>query len=152
MRLAARSKPKARIPTASMADIAFLLIIFFMVTITFEVDKTQVNLPKTVVRKEVPKHAAYISITEAGQIRVSSGEEISVPVAGPEDVLSFATGVVAQDPSKAFVLKADRKVPYRNVDRVIDALKQSKARVIYLLSNQKTVEDTGQGQGGGEGG
>ena len=28
-----------------MADIAFLLIIFFMVTINFEVDKTQVYLP-----------------------------------------------------------------------------------------------------------
>ena len=95
MRLAVRSTQHEGIPTASMADIAFLLIIFFMVTITFEVDKTQVLLPKTVVRSEVPKHSAYISITDAGQIRVSSGEEISVPVAGPEDVLSFATGVVA---------------------------------------------------------
>jgi biopolymer transport protein ExbD len=151
MRLAVRSTQHEGIPTASMADIAFLLIIFFMVTITFEVDKTQVLLPKTVVRSEVPKHSAYISITDAGQIRVSSGEEISVPVAGPEDVLSFATGVVAQDPSKAFVLKADRNVPYRNVDRVIDALKQSKARVIYLLSNQKTVEDLGEGQATSQG-
>ncbi|MDX1645310.1 MAG: hypothetical protein R3244_13225, partial [Thermoanaerobaculia bacterium] len=72
-----------------------------------------------------------------------SGEEISVPVPGPEDVLSFAAGVVAQDPSKEFVLKADRNVPYRYVDRVIDALKQAKAQVIYLLSQQETVDDTG---------
>ena len=122
-----------------MADIAFLLIIFFMVTISFQVDKTQVVLPRTTVRSEVPKKSAYISITEQGQIRVSSGEEISVPVPGPEDVLSFATGVVAQDPEKPFVLKADRQVPYRYVDKVIDALEQSKARVIYLLSDQKTV-------------
>ena len=126
-----------------MADIAFLLIIFFMVTISFEVDKTQVMLPKTAIRLEVPKKAAYISITENGQIRVSSGEEISVPVPGPEDVLSFAAGVVAQDPSKEFVLKADESVPYRYVDRVIDALKQSKAQVIYLLSLQETVDDGG---------
>ena len=124
-----------------MADIAFLLIIFFMVTISFEVDKTQVMLPKTSIRLEVPKKAAYISITENGQIRVSSGEEISVPVPGPEDVLSFAAGVVAQDPTKEFVLKADENVPYRYVDRVIDALKQSKAQVIYLLSLQETVDD-----------
>ena len=143
MKLAARSTQNPIIPTASMADIAFLLIIFFMVTISFEVDKTQVLLPKTSIRLEVPKKAAYISITENGQIRVSSGEEISVPVPGPEDVLSFAAGVVAQDPSKEFVLKADRNVPYRYVDRVIDALKQAKAQVIYLLSQQETVEDTG---------
>ncbi len=139
MRIRSRSTQNPVIPTASMADIAFLLIIFFMVTISFQVDKTQVVLPVTTVRSEVPKKSAYISITEQGQIRVSSGEEISVPVPGPEDVLSFATGVVAQTPDKAFVLKADRQVPYRYVDKVIDALEQSKARVIYLLSDQKTV-------------
>lgn len=143
MKLASRSTQNPGIPTASMADIAFLLIIFFMVTISFEVDKTQVVLPKTNIRLEVPKKAAYISITENGQIRVSSGEEISVPVPGPEDVLSFAAGVVAMDPTKAFVLKADRDTPYRYVDRVIDALKQAKARNVYLLSQQETVDDIG---------
>ena len=145
MKLAARSTQNPIIPTASMADIAFLLIIFFMVTISFEVDKTQVSLPKTAIRLEVPKKAAYISITENGQIRVSSGEEISVPIPGPEDVLSFAATVVSQDPTKEFVLKADRDVPYRYVDRVVDALKQAKAPVIYLLSQQETVDDNGDG-------
>jgi biopolymer transport protein ExbD len=145
MRLNVRSVQNQGIPTASMADIAFLLIIFFMVTINFEVDKTQVLLPKTALRLEIPKKSAYISITEAGQIRVSSGEEISVPVPGPEDVLSFATGVVAADPTKAFVLKADSEVPYSYVDKVIDALKQAKAEVIYLLSEQETVDTVGSG-------
>ena len=64
---------------------------------------------------------------------------------GPEDVLSFATSVIAADPSKAFVLKADSEVPYRYVDKVIDALKQAKAEVIYLLSEQETVDTLGAG-------
>jgi len=145
MRLQSRDVQRSGIPTASMADIAFLLIIFFMVTISFEVDKTQVALPTTQIRFEIPKEAAYISVTETGQIRVSSGEEISVPVLGPEDVLSFAAGVVASHPGRPFVLKADKSVPYRYVDRVIDALKQSKAEVIYLLSQQETVADAGGG-------
>ncbi len=147
MRLRARFKQQAVIPTASMADIAFLLIIFFMVTLSYEVDKTQVTLPKTTVRLEVPQKSAVISITETGQIKVSSGEEISVPVPGPEDVLSFAATVVATDPDKAFILKADSGVPYRSVDRVLDALKQAKAQVIFLLSQQETVEDETQGGG-----
>ena len=140
MRLKARSVQNTGIPTASMADIAFLLIIFFMVTISFEVDKTQVTLPRTEIRLEIPKQAAYVSIIESGQIRVSAGDEISVPVPGPEEVLSFAAGVVQNDPNKEFVLKADADVPYRYVDSVIDALKQAKARVIYLLSDQETVD------------
>jgi len=144
MRLRVRSVQNQGIPTASMADIAFLLIIFFMVTINFEVDKTQVFLPKTAIRLEIPKKAAYISITESGQIRVSGGEEISVPV-HPEDVLSFAADVVARDPQKEFVLKADQSVPYRYVDGVIDSLKQAKARVIYLLSEQETIDSSAGG-------
>jgi biopolymer transport protein ExbD len=143
MRLRATHETHAVIPTASMADIAFLLIIFFMVTFTSEVDRAQVTLPKTELRFEVPRQAAYVSVTENGIIKVSSGEELSVVVSGVEDVLSFAAGVVATDPSKAFVIKADTNVPYRTIDRVIDSLKQAKVTVIYLLSQQATAEDGG---------
>lgn len=141
MKLSASKKHEGTIPTASMADIAFLLIIFFMLTITFEVDKTQVELPKTQLRIEVPKKAAYVTIDPGGQIKVSNGEELSNSVPGAEDVFSFAAGVVDFDPSKEFVLKADASIPYRDVDAVIDALKRAKVRIIYLLSNQKTVND-----------
>ena len=141
MRVTASKKQVAAIPTASMADIAFLLIIFFMITITFEVDKTQVELPKTELRLEVPKKAAYVTVDPGGQYKVSNGEELSVSVSGPEEVFSFAAGVISQDQGKAFVLKADAGVAYREVDAVIDSLKRAKVRIIYLLSNQKTVDD-----------
>ena len=126
-----------------MADIAFLLIIFFMVTITFEVDKTQVILPKTQLRFEVPKKAAFISIDPEGRLRVSSGEEMSALVPGVEDVLSFAAGVIATDPSKAFVIKADTDTEYRHIDAVIDTLKRARVEVIYMLSVQETVDVSG---------
>jgi biopolymer transport protein ExbD len=140
MKLHQAKRQDAVIPTASMADIAFLLIIFFMVTVTFEVDKAQVELPESQIRLEVPKKSAYISVTEDGNIRVSSGEETSVVVPGPEDVVSFAASVVAQDPDKVFVIKADKNTRYQLVDRVIDALKQSKAKTIFLLSGAEAVD------------
>ena len=141
MKIGAKNTFAPAIPTASMADIAFLLIIFFMLTITYEVDKTQVALPRTEIRLEIPKKAAYVSIDEGGQLRVSNGEEISAVVPGVEDVLSFAAGVIATDPSKEFVLKADGEVDYRYVDQVIDALKRAKVKMIFLLSDQKTIDD-----------
>lgn len=141
MRIRSRSTQNQGIPTASMADIAFLLIIFFLLTLNIQVDKTQVELPTTVVRSEPERRSAYISITENGVIRVSGGEEVSVTVPSPADVLSFASSVVAQNPNKEFVLKADEGVPYSYVDQVIDALKQAQARVIYLLSDAKTVDE-----------
>ncbi|MEM9290178.1 MAG: biopolymer transporter ExbD [Acidobacteriota bacterium] len=143
MDLHASQTQDAVIPTASMADIAFLLIIFFMLTFTIEVDKTQVVLPKTVLRQEIPKKAAYVSVTEDGQIRVSDGEQMASVVPGPSDVISFASEVVAVQPDKEFVLKSDEKTPYRHIDEVIDALKQAQVRLIYLLSAQETVDDAG---------
>ena len=151
MRIHAGKRQVPLIPTASMADIAFLLIIFFMVTITFEVDKTQVTLPDTQLRFEVPKKSTYISVTKNGTIQVSTGEEISVVVPGPEDVLSFAASVVAADPQKVFVIKADEAVRYQIIDRVIDALKQAKVETLYLLSRAETVESAAGGTAGAPG-
>lgn len=135
-------KTEAGIFTASMADIVFLLIVFFVLTYNVEVDHTQVQLPKTWVRTDIPKHAAFVSIDKNGLIRVSTGKEMSLPVGSDEEVVTFASNVVAADPNKEFVLKADKETKYEYVDKVLDALKQAKAKVIFLLSEQKTVDDT----------
>lgn len=139
MKLRATHENKAVIPTASMADIAFLLIIFFMLTFQIEVDKAKVSLPETTIRHEVPKKSALISVDTAGVIRVSDGEDMSQVVPGAEDVLSFAATVVQTEPDKKFVIKADSNTPYRIVDGIVDALKQARVEVIYLLSDQETV-------------
>lgn len=140
MRLKARLDQKTAIPTASMADIAFLLIIFFMVTLNFEKDKTQVALPKTDLRFEVPKLAAYVSITEQGQVRVTDGESTSILISRLDDIDSFAANLKAAYPNRPVILKADSQVAYKTVDRVLDALKLAKVEEIFLLSDQKTVQ------------
>src|SRR5262245_53457678 len=93
----------ATIPTTSMVNLVFLLLVYFVWTFSVDVDKATVALPRTELRLEVPKRAAIVSITENGQMRVSDGEAASAPVSGPEDVLSFATGVMATNPDKEFV-------------------------------------------------
>jgi biopolymer transport protein ExbD len=136
-------KADAYIPTASMADIVFLLIIFFIITYNIEVDKSRVVLPRTQVRQEIPRESAYVSVDVNGIIRVSAGKETSVPVPSVEEVQSFAADVVAKSPDQVFVIKADRDTRYQIIDKIIDALKQARVRVIYLLSEQKTIEDEG---------
>jgi biopolymer transport protein ExbD len=136
-------KGDVEIFTASMADIVFLLIVFFVLTYKVEVDRTRVDLPETWVRSEVPKKAAVVSISSPAEgqiIRVSSGEEIALPVNSDEEIVTFASTVVAKDPTKEFIVKADEGVRYEKVDVVLDALKQSNVKIIYLLSDQKTVD------------
>jgi biopolymer transport protein ExbD len=138
-------KTGAQIFTASMADIVFLLIVFFVLTYKVEVDRTKMNLPDTWVRMKVPEKAAVISISPPDAnppltVRVSTGEEMSLPVSTDEEIVTFASTEVAQNPDKEFIIKADAAVPYERVDAVLDALKQSKVKFIYLLSEQKTIQ------------
>jgi len=134
----------AQIFTASMADIVFLLIVFFVLTYKVEVDKTQMNLPETWIRKKVPEKAAVISIAppdKGSTIRVSTGEEMALPVSSIEEVITFASTEVAKNPNREFILKADKNSPYGAVDEVLDALKQSKVKFIFLLSEQLTADE-----------
>ena len=137
-------KTEARVFTGSMADIIFLLIIFFVITYKVEVDKTKMELPDTTVRVTIPesKKPAWIAIaarSEGYLIRVSTGEEMSLPIGTDEELVTFASTEVARDPEKDFIIKADKEVPYERFDAVLDALKQSKVKNIYLLSDQKIV-------------
>ncbi len=139
-------KGAAQIFTASMADIVFLLLVFFILTYKVEVDRTKMDLPDTWIRIKVPEKAAVISISPPSAnppltIRVSTGEEMSLPVSTDEEIVTFASTEVAQNPNKEFIVKADESVPYERVDAVLDALKQSKVKYIFLLSEQKTVRE-----------
>ena len=122
------------IPTATMADIAFLLIIFFMVTTAYSLDRTPMELPQTREQQQVPKGSAIIAITREGALRFSAGEEDSQPVADMEQ-LSLAIGrVTAANTLHAFVIRADRQVPYRVIDEVLERLRVGRAENVSLLS------------------
>lgn len=131
---------KPTVPTASMADIAFLLIIFFMLTTSFSPERTSVQLPQSVERTEVTEEAAIIAITEEGLIMFTSGIEPSEQVAGPEELGAIAGAIVAGFPEKEFVIKADRMARYRLIDQVLDALRTNGARNIGLLTGQELKE------------
>ena len=110
-----------------MADIAFLLIIFFMVTTTFSKDRTSVNLPKTAVNKvEIPRIGTYVTIDKAGNVFIDGKPNRM------EDIETHASYLVARNPQHMFILKADKDTPYRNIDMALELLRKSKAsRVVW---------------------
>ncbi|MCP4897136.1 MAG: biopolymer transporter ExbD [bacterium] len=124
-----------------MADVVFLLIVFFVLTYQVDLDPTRVELPESHNRIEVTKNAAIISIAPPSQqqvIRVSTGKEKSMRVHSDDEIASFALNVLAADPDQHFIIKADHRVKYERIDTVIETLKAARAEVIFLLSEQKT--------------
>lgn len=89
------------IPTASMADIAFLLIIFFMVTSVYPIDKTSMELPETIdsYHKNYPEDAAVISISTLALATLrnehdSRVEQLPTQDPGDEVIIKVSDGTV----------------------------------------------------------
>lgn len=128
-----RSVPPS-VPTASMADIAFLLIIFFMLTTSFSPERTSVQLPESMIQMKVTDEASIVAITREEQIHFTSGEEDSVPLSGPEELGLIVKEIIELVPSKEFVVKADRNVRYEAIDGVLETLRSNGAKRIGLLT------------------
>ena len=124
----------AAIPTASMADIAFLLIIFFMVTTAYSLDRTPMELPHTEQQEQTAKGAAIIAITEDESVRFSAGEADTAPVDGIPGLAHAIRTVTASNRMHPFVIKADRRVKYRVIDQVLEELRSAGAENVTLLS------------------
>lgn len=127
----------ASIPTATMADIAFLLIIFFMVTTANTLDHTPMELPATELQQQAAKGSAVIAITRDGKVRFSAGEAGTRPVDGIEGLAGEIRSVTAVDGRHPFLIKADRNTPYQVIDQVLDELRRAHARNVTLLSRKE---------------
>ena len=136
----------AVIPTASMADIAFLLIIFFMVTTVHELDRTSVNLPLAKMRQEAGQGSAIVvlSVLADGQYqyKFSNGEDTSHLVPGPDEIFLEASRLTAGNPNKQFILKADGTVRFEKIDELLDNLRKADVKEVLLLS-QQAIESGG---------
>lgn len=138
MKLKPPKRAESYVPTASMADIAFLLIVFFMVTTTISVDRTTVQLPTSMERGETPKDSAVIAIEENGVVHFSDGEEGS-RVVNPSDILPAAAFIMSKNSLKFFLIKADGNVQYMAVDQIMEQLRQAGVRNIAMLTEQESV-------------
>ncbi len=130
---------KAYIPTASMADIAFLLIVLFIISTTIAVDSTPVALPRSMERTDTPEGAAIIAVTFDGLINVTSGDEQSYAIGNIGDIFSFAAVVLGDDPLHSFIIKADSNLRYEIIDSILDQLRDAKAPSVILLTDQETI-------------
>jgi biopolymer transport protein ExbD len=120
-----------------MADIAFLLIIFFMLTTSFSPERTTVELPQSEIRTEVPRGSAIIAITADGEIKFTDGERPSFLLGNLQEIGLLTQEIIGFIPDKEFLIKADRLVRYEMVDGVLEQLRLNGAQRIGLLTEKK---------------
>jgi biopolymer transport protein ExbD len=126
-----KKETKAEIPTSSMADIAFLLIIFFMVTAVFSATKgLDFKLPK-------PEENAPPDEEEAVFIKVAPDESVTVDCKPMEigDILDYLEPKLTRDAQKPVILYTDAYAPYQAMITVYDVLGSSERKRGFKVQN-----------------
>jgi biopolymer transport protein ExbD len=127
-------KVSSEIPTASMADIAFLLMIFFLVTTTFPKDRgLAIVLPEEGVEAQVSqRNILHLIVQPNGIVDVRRGESQQVQQLSPQEVEALWRQEVTANPNIIAAVKTHPDAPYRYMIDVLDALHEANAERISL--------------------
>ncbi len=116
-----RDRPDDEIPTSSMADIAFLLIVFFMVTTTFTATRgLDFALPEDdddppVVEKE---ESVLVEIMPTGELIVDQDPMLL------HEIIPYLKPKLERNPKKPVIIRPDIATPYKFMVQVYDELRQ----------------------------
>lgn len=130
-----KSRVSDEIPTASMADIAFLLLIFFLTTTVFEEEKgLPIVLPEAAAEQvEVSqKNIIHFLVREDGAVVIRRGQSTAEQVVTASEVEGIMRQEIAANPEIIAAVKTAPEAPYRYMVHVLDGLQAAAAQRISL--------------------
>ena len=131
MSLKQRFSIETNFSMASMTDVIFLLLIFFMITSTIVVPNAiQVLLPRSQQQAQA-KPITRVTIDKELNYYVANANETEREVAF-EDITPFLQSVYTADPDIFVALYADESVPYREIVRILDIANQNQFRMVLM--------------------
>ena len=134
MRFTRKTKVVSVVPTASMADISFLLLVFFMVSTVFVRHRgIPVTMPEAekIEKLENRRIVTHIWIDDQGVIRI---EEQDI---GLDQVARIMNGKMIQDPRTIVSIKADADAEFGLIADVLEELRKAEALRVNFATNQE---------------
>lgn len=133
-----KSKASQEIPSSSMADIAFLLLIFFMVSTVFQTDKDRpidwAAAEATEKIDEKQKNILNIWVESNGDVFVN---DVQRPMA---DLSEVVAPLYVSNRSLVISVRSDRSVPYRFIDLIQQELVSAGVvRVVFATELEQSM-------------
>lgn len=140
MRLPTPQAMPPTVPVAALADAAMLLVLFFVLTTTYDVDRTPIALPAAAGGDRAELDAACVVVAreltptgrEVLEYRFSDGRDAAVRLRGIEGLYLEASRVADRAPGRTFVVRADAEVRFTAVDSVLESLRAAGVRRVLL--------------------
>jgi len=131
MALKQRFTIESNFSMASMTDVIFLLLIFFMITSTLVVPNAiQVLLPRAQQQTQA-KPITRVTIDKDLNYYVANANESERQVPF-ESITPFLQSAYTADPNIFVALYADENVPYREIVKVLDIANQNHFKMVLM--------------------
>lgn len=134
MKFRKKTEVKSEIPTASMPDIIFMLLVFFMVTTVLrEFEGLPLILPSAIKieKLESKRNTTHVWVSKAGLVSI---DDKRVPIPAVRNVI-YAK--IAENPKLTISLKADRDTPMKVITDVQQEFRQANALKVNYAAKTK---------------
>lgn len=123
----------ADINVTSLVDVAFVLLIIFMIAAPMMQGGVDVQLPRAQARPLTPKEGLVVSVDREGHIFVDETQ-----VSYSDFKVTFRGLVTTRHPSGVY-LRADQRVPYGDVVRVLAVIRGSGVTDVGLIAEDEAT-------------
>ncbi len=112
-----------------LLDLAFVLLVIFIITTTPIVNDLEAALPTSSKhQKDPPRKATYITVEAGGAVYLNKA-----PVA-LADLQQALVGLRVDDPDLSVIVRGDSKTKYRQIRAVLDACQQANVVKVDLAT------------------
>lgn len=136
MALKRRTKVQVDFSMASMTDVIFLLLIFFLISSTVVVPNSiKVSLPQS-KQQTTAKPLTRVTIDANLNYYVAFGSQSEHQVTFDE-ITPFLQDFYAKEPDMYVALYADETVPYKEIVRILNIANENKFKMVLATRPQK---------------
>jgi biopolymer transport protein ExbD len=116
-----------------LLDLAFVLLVIFIITTTPIVNDLDVSLPTASKHpKDAPRKANYVTVEAAGTLYLNK-KQVTF-----DDLLAEMIQLRTDDPDLNVIVRGDAKTKYRDIVRVMDLLQQANVVKVDLATEVAT--------------
>ena|ERR1051326_2477981 len=112
-----------------LLDLAFVLLVIFIITTAPMVDAVNLNLPESAPKpKDPPQKANYVSVESTGEISLNRDKV---------DLAGLYAGLVelrTKDPDLSIIVRGDSKLKYQHIVNVLDVLQQANVLKVSMAT------------------
>ncbi|HIM53339.1 MAG TPA: biopolymer transporter ExbD [Candidatus Marinimicrobia bacterium] len=123
-------RPLEEINSSSMADIAFLLLVFFLVTTTISMDKG--------ISLVLPSEGNELEVNRKNIVNILMNESGKVLIDDKPTKVNAIRGIVERklsgNPNLIFSVQTHPRTKYQNYLQILDQLKEAKATKISIAN------------------